>query len=72
MRMDIPVDGRRDIWLTWLSRVIATITPMQNASGGFGAGHGHISHSLASYAAVLSLLIVGGDEALGLIDRKSM
>ncbi|KZF19217.1 hypothetical protein L228DRAFT_271467 [Xylona heveae TC161] len=52
--------------------VIATLTPMQNPDGGFGGGHGHYSHVAPSYAAVLSLVMVGGDEALNLIDRKAM
>ena len=45
---------------------------MQNRTGGFGGGYGQESHSATSYAAVLSLSIVGGDDALDLIDRRSM
>jgi protein farnesyltransferase subunit beta len=45
---------------------------MQNASGGFGGGHGQTSHLAGSYAAVLSLAMVGGEEALGLVDRHAM
>jgi protein farnesyltransferase subunit beta len=45
---------------------------MQNPAGGFGGGHGQISHCASSYAAVLSLAMVGGDEALNLIDRGAM
>ncbi|CAI7606847.1 unnamed protein product [Penicillium bialowiezense] len=52
-------------------RVIATLRPMQNPSGGFGGGHGQTSHLAGSYAAVLSLAMVGG-EALGLVDRHAM
>lgn len=52
--------------------VISTLTPMQNSSGGFGAGSGHLSHCAASYAAILALVMVGGDEALSLVNRKSM
>ncbi|KAL2870853.1 CAAX farnesyltransferase subunit beta RAM1 [Aspergillus lucknowensis] len=54
------------------SRTISTFIPMQNATGGFGGGHGQISHCASSYAAVLSLAMVGGDEALSLIDRRAM
>ncbi|KAI9814630.1 MAG: CAAX farnesyltransferase (FTase) subunit beta [Pycnora praestabilis] len=52
--------------------VISTLKPMQNSNGGFGGGHGQMSHCASSYAAVLSLFIVGGDEALSLINRQSM
>jgi protein farnesyltransferase subunit beta len=50
-------------------RCIDTFTPLQNPEGGFGGGHGHISHAAASYAATLSLALVGG---LDMIDRRSM
>ncbi|CAG8046150.1 unnamed protein product [Penicillium salamii] len=52
-------------------RVIATLRPMQNPSGGFGGGHGQTSHLAGSYAAVLSLAMVGG-EGLALVDRHAM
>jgi protein farnesyltransferase subunit beta len=45
---------------------------MQNVDGGFGGGHGQFSHIATSYAAVLSLVIVGGKEALNSINRRSM
>lgn len=45
---------------------------MQNATGGFGGGHGQISHCAPSYAAVLSLALVGGSESLELVDRKAL
>ncbi|KAL2835143.1 terpenoid cyclases/protein prenyltransferase alpha-alpha toroid [Aspergillus cavernicola] len=53
-------------------RTISTFFPMQNPTGGFGGGHGQISHCASSYAAVLSLAMVGGEEALNLIDRQAM
>ncbi|KAL4788267.1 terpenoid cyclases/protein prenyltransferase alpha-alpha toroid [Aspergillus varians] len=53
-------------------RAISTITPMQNPTGGFGGGHGQISHCASSYAAVLSLAMVGGEDALNIIDRQAM
>jgi protein farnesyltransferase subunit beta len=53
-------------------QVIDTLAPMQNEDGGFGGGHGHFSHIATSYAAVLSLIMVGGNEAYDLIDRKGM
>jgi protein farnesyltransferase subunit beta len=52
-------------------QVVSTLAPIQNASGGFGGGHGHFSHIATTYAAVLSLVYVGG-EALNLVDRKAM
>jgi protein farnesyltransferase subunit beta len=52
--------------------VINTLAPMQNKSGGFGGGHGHFSHIATTYAAVLSLVHVGGTEALEIVDRKAM
>lgn len=45
---------------------------MQNVDGGFGGGHGQLSHCASSYAAVLSLVMVGGEEALNVIDRKML
>ena len=56
----------------WRDRVLETCTPMQNPTGGFGGGHGQISHAAPSYAAVLSLAMVGGREALDLIDRRAL
>lgn len=56
----------------WRDRVVETCTPMQNPSGGFGGGHGQTSHAASSYAAVLSLAMVGGNEALELIDRRAL
>ena len=53
-------------------QVIDTLAPFQNEDGGFGGGHGHFSHIATSYASVLSLITVGGSEALELVDRKSM
>ncbi|KAL3475651.1 terpenoid cyclases/protein prenyltransferase alpha-alpha toroid [Aspergillus californicus] len=53
-------------------RTISTFAPMQNPTGGFGGGHGQMSHCASTYAAVLSLAMVGGEEALSLIDRRAM
>lgn len=58
--------------LTVKSRVIKTFTPMQNASGGFGGGHGQYSHLAGTYAAILSLALVGGEAAYSFIDREGM
>ncbi|KAL8689863.1 MAG: hypothetical protein Q9218_004562 [Villophora microphyllina] len=53
-------------------RVTQTLSAAQNAGGGFGGGHGQISHCAPSYAAVLSLAMVGGSESFELIDRKAL
>lgn len=45
---------------------------MQNDTGGFGGGHGQISHCAPSYAVVLSLALIGGTDCLDLIDRKAL
>lgn len=53
-------------------QVIATAKSMQNPTGGFGGGHGQMSHLATTFAIVLALAIVGGEEAYEVIDRKSM
>ncbi|PYI00567.1 CaaX farnesyltransferase beta subunit Ram1 [Aspergillus sclerotiicarbonarius CBS 121057] len=53
-------------------RVISTFSRMQNPTGGLGGGHGQLSHCASGYAAVLSLAMVGGEEAFSLIDRDAM
>jgi len=53
-------------------RLISTVRPMQNSTGGFGGGHGQMSHLAPTYAIILSLAIVGGEDALEIIDRKAM
>ncbi|KAL1995824.1 hypothetical protein VTN49DRAFT_690 [Thermomyces lanuginosus] len=53
-------------------RVIANFTPMQNSGGGFGGGHGQMSHLACSFAAVLSIALVGGADAYELVDRRAM
>ncbi|KAL1969552.1 hypothetical protein VTN77DRAFT_8990 [Rasamsonia byssochlamydoides] len=53
-------------------RVISTFTPMQNPTGGFGGGHGQMSHCAPTFAAILCLAMVGGNDAFELVDRKGM
>lgn len=53
-------------------RLIATVQPIQNATGGFGGGNGQMSHLAPTYAIILALVIAGGQEALDVIDRKAM
>jgi protein farnesyltransferase subunit beta len=53
-------------------RLVSTVRPMQNAMGGFAGGHEQMSHLAPTYAIVLALSMVGGEEALEVIDRKAM
>ncbi|CAF9916077.1 MAG: CAAX farnesyltransferase (FTase) subunit beta [Heterodermia speciosa] len=55
-----------------VDRVAQTFTPMQNSTGGFGGGHGQISHCAPSYAVVLSLAMVGGHDHFDIIDRRAL
>ncbi|KAK5173994.1 CAAX farnesyltransferase (FTase) subunit beta [Saxophila tyrrhenica] len=50
-------------------RLMETVRPLQNKTGGFGGGHGQYSHCAGSYATVLALATIGG---LDMIDRKAM
>ena len=52
--------------------VAQTFTPMQNSTGGFGGGHGQISHCAPSYAVVLSLAMVGGYDDSDIINRRAL
>lgn len=49
-----------------------TVRPMQNASGGFAGGFGQTSHLATTYATVLSLALVGGENAYEVVDRRAM
>ncbi|KAF9876197.1 farnesyltransferase beta subunit ram1 [Colletotrichum karsti] len=52
--------------------LVRTVRTMQNPSGGVGGGHGQNSHLATTYAVVLALAIVGGEDAYEVIDRKAM
>lgn len=52
--------------------IIETARTMQNESGGFGGGHGQTPHLATSYAVILAIALVGGEEAYDVIDRKGM
>ncbi|KAH0845608.1 Protein farnesyltransferase subunit beta [Fonsecaea pedrosoi] len=54
------------------SRVVKTFYPMQHPNGGIGGGFGQDAHQAGTYAALLSLALVGGEEAYSLIDREKM
>lgn len=53
-------------------RVISTLKHIQNASGGYGGGAGHLSQGAPNYAAVLSLCSIATEEAWASIDRPAM
>ena len=53
-------------------RALQTFAAMQNEAGGFGSGHGQMSHCAPSYATVLSLAMIGGSNAMDLIDRRAL
>lgn len=53
-------------------KLIDTARAMQNPNGGFGGGHGQMSHLATSFALILSIAIVGGEELYEVIDRKAM
>jgi protein farnesyltransferase subunit beta len=50
-------------------RLIESLRPLQNKTGGFGSGHGQLSHIASTYASLLALACVDG---LDMVDRKSM
>ncbi|KAI1768536.1 terpenoid cyclases/Protein prenyltransferase [Hypoxylon sp. FL1150] len=52
--------------------LIETARSMQNDTGGFGGGIGHDSHLACTYAMVLALAIVGGEDAYEVIDRRAL
>jgi protein farnesyltransferase subunit beta len=53
-------------------RLIATVRPMQNGTGGFAGGFGQTSHLATTYATILALTLVGGEEAYEVVDRRAM
>jgi protein farnesyltransferase subunit beta len=52
--------------------IIQTARSMQNDTGGFGGGGRQLSHLATTYAVVLSLALVGGEDAYEVVDRKAM
>lgn len=53
-------------------RAAATLSTMQNPSGGFGGGHGQLSHAASAYAAVLTMASCGDEECFKIVDRKAL
>ena len=52
--------------------LIATARSIQNISGGFGGGSGQFSHLATTYATILALAIMGGEDAYQVIDRRAL
>ena len=52
--------------------LIETARSMQNETGGFGGGHGQLSHLATSYAVILALALVGGEDCYEVVDRRAM
>jgi prenyltransferase beta subunit len=71
-RFQFQLRQRRLISFLPFCSVISTFSPLQNSTGGFGGGHGQMSHCASTYACILSLAMVGGDEAFKLVDRQAM
>ncbi|KAK0641173.1 beta subunit of hypothetical CAAX farnesyltransferase [Cercophora newfieldiana] len=57
---------------SYRQRVVETARVMQNDTGGFGGGGKQTSHLATTYAMVLSLALVGGEEAFEVVDRRAM
>jgi protein farnesyltransferase subunit beta len=57
---------------TYRSRLVATARTMQNTTGGFAGGFGQMSHLATTYATILALTMVGGEDAYDVVDRKNM
>lgn len=52
--------------------LIETARSMQNDTGGFGGGNGQLSHLATTYAIVLSMALVGGEDVYEIVDRRSL
>lgn len=57
---------------SYRDRLVATARSMQNDTGGFGGGFGQTSHLATTYAVILALSLVGGQEAYEVVDRRAM
>lgn len=64
--------GEGDAVKGYAERLVNTVRPLQHPEGGFGGGHGQLAHLAPTYAVILALAMVGGDEALGVVKRKAL
>lgn len=83
----VGADASRPWWLYWCLNalrllgedvsgyrvsLIETARSMQNDTGGFGGGNGQLSHLATTYAVVLALTLVGGDDVYEVVDRRAL
>jgi protein farnesyltransferase subunit beta len=54
------------------ARLALTARAMRNASGGFGAGFDQLSHLATTYAVILAMALVGGEDVYEVVDRRAM
>lgn len=52
--------------------LIQTARSMQNDAGGFGGGNDQLSHLATTYAIVLSMALVGGENVYEVVDRRAL
>lgn len=52
--------------------LLETARSMQNDTGGFGGGNGQLSHLATTYAVVLALALVGGQDVYEVVDRRAL
>lgn len=52
--------------------IISTLSHFRNVTGGFGGGPSQLSHGAPTYGSVMSLCIIGTEEAYRVIDREAI
>ncbi|KYK55000.1 Terpenoid cylases/protein prenyltransferase alpha-alpha toroid [Drechmeria coniospora] len=57
---------------SYRSKLVETVRPMQNPTGGFAGGFGQASHLATTYATILSLALVGGPDAYEVVERRAI
>lgn len=57
---------------TYRDALVETARSMQNEAGGFSGGGKQLSHLATTYATVLALALVGGEDAFEVVDRRAM
>ncbi|KAI9151787.1 Protein farnesyltransferase subunit beta [Paramyrothecium foliicola] len=59
-------------WIFYWCLAGLSVLGEDNESGGFAGGFGQTSHLATTYATILSLALVGGEEAYELVNRRTM
>ena len=57
---------------SYRTALVETARSLQNETGGFGGGFGQTSHLATTYAVVLALAIVGGEDCFEVVNRRSL